>query len=453
MGGVALYNIHTANESIRSFVVDAVPGLHYSAQLQALIYRFRGNCWKHIAGIDAAFMAEVDRANEDVKREIDAAMHNYEASINLEEDRRQFAAVRPAYERYLRDWDEVRPLSLQGKNEEAGASFNAKATPSLEAVTKIVDSIVEWNVKYSERLGAEAAARAATWRTLTWIFCCLAVGIGTIAAYLVGRSVTGALRRAIGELSSGATQVAAAASQISASSQTLAQGASEQAASLEETSSSTHEINAMTRQNAAECGHAAELVNQSQEKFRLTNAALEAMISAMNEISGSGQKVSKIIKLIEEVSFQTNILALNAAVEAARAGEAGMGFAVVAEEVRSLAKRCAQAAGDTAGLIEESIAKSNDGKAKVDQVALAIRGITADSERIKTIVEGVSVASVEQARGIEQIGSAVTAMEQVTQANAASVEESASAALQLTAQAAAVKDTAARLSLMVSAAR
>ena len=266
---------------------------------------------------------------------------------------------------------------------------------------------------------------------------------------VVVRSVNGRLRQAIAELTSGAAQVAAAASQIASSSQTLAHGASEQAASLEETSASTQEINAMTRQNAEECQHAAELVGQSQVQFEHTNVALDAMVGAMNEITESSRKVSKIIKVIDEVAFQTNILALNAAVEAARAGEAGMGFAVVADEVRNLAQRCSQAAGDTSALIEESIAKSNDGKAKVDQVAEAIRGITADAGRIKTIVDGVSGASREQARGIEQIGSAVVSMEQVTQTNAASVEESASAAQELTAQAAAVRDIAQRLSEMV----
>ena len=138
--------------------------------------------------------------------------------------------------------------------------------------------------------------------------------------------------------------------------------------------------------------------------------------------------------MIDEIAFQTNILALNAAVEAARAGEAGMGFAVVADEVRNLAQRCAQAAKDTASLIEESIAKSNDGKSKVDQVAAAIREITEESTTIKTLVDEVNLGSQEQARGMEQIGKAITQMEQVTQKTAANAEESASAAEELNAQ-------------------
>src|SRR5579862_6160682 len=130
------------------------------------------------------------------------------------------------------------------------------------------------------------------------------------------------------------------------------------------------------------------------------------MVVAMGEINTQSGKISKIIKVIDENAFQTNILTLNAAVEAARAGEAGMGFAVVADEVRNLAQRCAQAAKDTAELIEESIAKSNGGQATVDQVATAIRSITVESAKVKTLVDEVNLGSQEQARGIEQISKA-----------------------------------------------
>ena len=228
-------------------------------------------------------------------------------------------------------------------------------------------------------------------------------------------SVAKTLTRSVSELKEGAEQVASAASQVSSSSQSLAQGSSEQAASLEETSASSEEINSMARKNTENARSAADLVTQSQQKFVETNQSLQEMVAAMSEINTHSGKISKIIKVIDEIAFQTNILALNAAVEAARAGEAGMGFAVVADEVRNLAQRCAQAAKDTAALIEESIAKSNDGKRKVDQVAAAIREITDESIKIKTLVDEVNLGSQEQARGIEQIGKAITQMEQVTQ--------------------------------------
>ena len=152
--------------------------------------------------------------------------------------------------------------------------------------------------------------------------------------------------------------------------------------------------------------------------------------------------------MIDEIAFQTNILALNAAVEAARAGEAGMGFAVVADEVRNLAQRCAQAARDTAALIEESIAKSNDGKVKVDQVAAAIRAMTKESEKVKTLMDEVNQGSQDQACGIEQIGKALAQMEQVTQTIAANAEETAASAEELNAEAGTLRNAVDRLTEM-----
>ena len=176
---------------------------------------------------------------------------------------------------------------------------------------------------------------------------------------------------------------------------------------------------------------------------------MELAQEAMKDLDASGENIARIIKVIDGIAFQTNILALNAAVEAARAGEAGMGFAVVADEVRNLAQRCAQAAKDTAALIEESIAKSNDGKVKVDQVASAIRAISEESAKVKTLVDEVNLGSQEQARGIEQIGKAITQMEQVTQKTAANAEESASAAEELSAQSETLKNVVVRLTAMV----
>ncbi len=155
------------------------------------------------------------------------------------------------------------------------------------------------------------------------------------------------------------------------------------------------------------------------------------MVQKMKEIDGSSQKIARIIKVIDEIAFQTNILALNAAVEAARAGEAGLGFAVVADEVRNLAQRCAQAARDTASLIEESIETSRDGNARLDQMAGAVRAMTENSLQVKSLVDEVNSGSQDQTRGMDQIAHAVLQMEQVTQKNAAAAEQSASAGTEL----------------------
>ena len=136
---------------------------------------------------------------------------------------------------------------------------------------------------------------------------------------------------------------------------------------------------------------------------------------SMEQIDASSLKIGNIIKVIDDIAFQTNILALNAAVEAARAGEAGLGFAVVADEVRTLAQRCSQAAKDTAALIEESIANSRDGGEKLGQVTTAVAEITSSAAKVKTLVDEISLANDEQARGIQQVNGAITQMQSVTQ--------------------------------------
>jgi hypothetical protein len=281
----------------------------------------------------------------------------------------------------------------------------------------------------------------------------LALLMSAAVAVWVIRSTTRSLGAASGELLRQSQQIAEASNRIAAASQLLASGASQQAASLQETSASTEEINATARKNSENSQAAAELVTSSQGHFAEANRSLDQMVAAIDEISTESNKISKIIKVVDEIAFQTNILALNAAVEAARAGEAGMGFAVVADEVRNLAQRCAQAARDTSALIEGSIAKSSAGKMRVDQVTAAIRAITDESSRIKALVDDVNLSSQEQARGVELVARAIMQIEQVTQKNAAGAEESASAVAELNAQSETLKNIVEQVSAVIGSER
>ncbi len=261
----------------------------------------------------------------------------------------------------------------------------------------------------------------------------------TIAFGLI-RSVTQTLGRAISGLTDSVTQVTDASGEISSSSSDLSNGASSQAASLEETSSSLEEIASMTRQNSENAQQADSLMKNTRQVVDTANKSMSNLNHSMEEIAQASDETSKIINTIDEIAFQTNLLALNAAVEAARAGEAGAGFAVVAEEVRNLALRAADAAKNTSGLIESTTGKVQQGAKLVSQATEAFKAVVENSTRAAEVVDEIAVASREQTNGIDQLSSAVAEMDVITQKNAANSEESAAASRQLYAQAEQMKD-------------
>jgi methyl-accepting chemotaxis protein/methyl-accepting chemotaxis protein-1 (serine sensor receptor) len=273
--------------------------------------------------------------------------------------------------------------------------------------------------------------------------------LASVLISLVVRQMSRALGKMGGQVSDGAQQVARAAVQMGSISQSLAQGASEQAVSLEQTSASAEQVNAMVQRNARSSREAAEHTNDANRLLTEANQKLEHMLVSMRDISSSSEKISKIIRVIDEIAFQTNILSLNAAVEAARAGEAGMGFAVVADEVRNLAQRCSQAAKDTSGLIEESIQHSKTGRVRLDEVATAMRQVTDSAVQVQRLSNEVNAGSEEQARAIEQISKAILQIQQVTQQTAASAEEGASAGSQMSAEAENLQSTVHRMRAML----
>jgi methyl-accepting chemotaxis protein/methyl-accepting chemotaxis protein-1 (serine sensor receptor) len=338
----------------------------------------------------------------------------------------------------LNNWmplfENVVQLAKQGDTEGANKIRKEKAAILYNdmGVAAVKVAGIQRTLLEEDKKAASALSARQSW--VVTIFLLIAAGVFAVAIYVV-RDSNGRLRSAAIQLARSIEEMSGAAGQVASSSDTMAQGASEQAASLEETAASSEEIRAMATKNTETTRAAANLAGESERKVDDTQHALESMVTSMTEISASSEKMSRIIKVIDEIAFQTNILALNAAVEAARAGEAGLGFAVVADEVRNLAQRCAQAAKDTASLIEESVAKSGDGKAKADRAATVIKGITTDSRRVKELVDEVNCASVEQTRGIEQIAQAIAQMDRVTQGNAAAAEQGASAAQELRSQA------------------
>jgi len=253
------------------------------------------------------------------------------------------------------------------------------------------------------------------------------------------RKMVNQLRDVVTRIGEASMQVAGGSQEMSDASQSLSQGATEQASSLEQISSSITEIGSQAKSNADNAGQANNLVAAARDSAQQGDQQMKAMVGAMQEINTSSQQIAKIMKVIDDIAFQTNLLALNAAVEAARAGKHGKGFAVVAQEVRNLAGRSANAARETAGMIETSAAKVSSGLAVATATSASFDQIVGNVIKVADIVGEIAAASKEQAEGIGQISQGLTQIDQVAQRNTASAEETASAAQELAASATTIR--------------
>lgn len=256
----------------------------------------------------------------------------------------------------------------------------------------------------------------------------------TVIWMVIKHSIISSVNSVINRLKNITPEIDSASIQVADASQALAEGASEQAAAIEETSSSLEEMASMTKQNALHASEADNLMKDAKKVIDMANRSMTGLTDSMEKISSGSKETSKIIKTIDEIAFQTNLLALNAAVEAARAGEAGAGFAVVADEVRNLAMRAADAAKNTAVLIEDTVTRIKDGTVLVAETNSAFSEVSNSSSAIGNLVGEIASASNEQADGIEQINRAVVEMNKVVQRNAAGAEESASASQEMSGQ-------------------
>ena len=344
--------------------------------------------------------------------------------------------------------------ALGGKSGQ-GIIMDYNGNPVLSAYSPVTINHIPWaliaEIDEAEVVKDSVAAKLLSGRVWSiGIVSMIIVVCVILMSIFIVRNLSKTLLRVIDGLSSSTEQVASAASQVSSSSQSLAQGASEQAASIEETSSSMEEMSSMTRKNSDNAAHADGLMKEANQVVTDSNTAMGQLMQSMEDISKASEETSKIIKAIDEISFQTNLLALNAAVEAARAGEAGAGFAVVADEVRNLAMRAADAAKNTAGLIEGTVKKVNDGLTLVATANDAFSRVAKSTAKVGDIVSEIAEASKEQSNGIEQVNLAVTEMDKVIQQNAANAEESASASEEMNAQAEQLKEYVEDLVLLVT---
>jgi methyl-accepting chemotaxis protein len=362
----------------------------------------------------------------------------------------------PKYEKARDEWKAIsrkvvdgrKADTRQGRREALDLTLGI-ANEKFEEMRGYIDQLTELNLGLAGK--AHDIALVTSQRTLFILLGVSGIGllIGIFLMWVINRGVTKPLRVVIEGLTEASDQVASGSNQVSISSQSLAEGSSEQAASIEETSSSLEEMSSMTKQNANNAGQADNLMKEANRVVDQANDSMSELTTSMEEISKASEETSKIIKTIDEIAFQTNLLALNAAVEAARAGEAGAGFAVVADEVRNLAMRAADAARNTADLIEGTVKKVGDGSELVTKTNDAFSQVAESSKKVGELVGEIAAASNEQADGIEQVNKAVTEMDKVVQQNAANAEESASASEEMSAQAEQMKSSVGDLVAMV----
>lgn len=451
VGGMGVLTVNSLRGSLDTVVSMETRKLDLAGAADAagatILAANRGMVLSGLTGETARIESYVQQAEAN-QRELESSLKEIESLLFTAEGKTLIAEL----QRLAADTRRVSAelvAAIRGQRYDEATKLLAE---KLRPIAETMDERSSKFVQLQRKLLSERADSARTKATLANIVMIGLVIAAAIVAVLLLRSVMGSnrtLRQICAEIAEGARQVASASKQVSSASSALAQGSSEQAASLEETSASTEEINSMTQKNAENASTAARETENADRLLAETTQKLDQMILSMKEINTSSEKISRIIRVIDEIAFQTNILALNAAVEAARAGEAGMGFAVVADEVRNLAQRCAQAAKDTSDLIEESIVRSQEGKGKLDDVSAWVNRVVENASRIKVLANEVHMGSQEQARGIEQIARAVSQMQQVTQSTAASAEESASAGEEMSAQAAHLNDAVARLSGLV----
>ncbi|MFM0063925.1 methyl-accepting chemotaxis protein [Paraburkholderia aspalathi] len=480
VSGISLKSLNDANDRFANFVSGVNARATMAEQVRTAVDR-RAIAARNMALVTTPGDFEMEKAAEaqaqmDVQSNIAKLTQMVSSATDATEKTRSLVGEINRIETvYAPVAQAIVALAVGGKRDEAVKKIDDDCRPLLAALVKATDDYAQYTRGREEELVRQSEEHYATQRNLLMAICLAAVALAVVAGMVITRGLLRALgaepvalgevtRRVaagdlspvagaknapggsvlasmgemqaslvslIGQVRTAADSIATGSSQIASGNVDLSSRTEQQAASLQETASSMEELTSTVKQNAENAQQASSLSANASEVALKGNEVVSQVVGTMGEISTSSTKIAEITGIIEGIAFQTNILALNAAVEAARAGEQGRGFAVVASEVRSLAQRSSSAAKEIKDLINASVQKIHDGSLLANQAGKTMSEVTQAVARVTDIMGEIAAASTEQSRGIEQVNQSITQMDEVTQQNAALVEEAAAASKSL----------------------
>lgn len=451
VGSVGFFYTNKACNDMAAFYKGAFKPLAAISDMNRLVQSNAAQTYEFILEKNTAKRAEIKEGIVGNYEKLDENIKKYENHDLTEEDKKDVETLRDA----VKTCKEMRFKALafaSSGNEKAALMTLKYGEAKMEKIIENLNELVAMAEKEGDDINAQNDKDTAMANIIVVSSILLALGILISLGIMILNTITKPIKAAIDSLNSGSEEVSSAASQVSAASQSLAEGSSEQAAAVQETSATLEETSSMVHQNRENTQEAASLAKQAKQFAEKSNDEMSKMSVSMMELKNSSNEIAKIIKVIDEIAFQTNILSLNAAVEAARAGDAGKGFAVVAEEVRNLAQRSAQAAKDTTVIIESNIDLSESSVNISKAVKESVESIAEQATKVSDLLEEISVATNEQASGVEQINKAVSQMESALQSNAATADQSASASRALQEQAINVREIVSSLMVLVDGA-
>jgi len=431
MGLVGLNEVHSQLASI--YQGNLKPIIDFS-DFASLVSTVNLEIRNHVISSDLAGMVEAENNLARSRADIEKLYPAMDEAGQTPEEKTSLAEIKTLVPQWFNAFERIIPLSRAQKTKEAEALLNSVADPIGQDIAKAAGKLVNYNEEQAK--DAYAASVASFSRTSLTSVSTVAAGfiLALVLAFLVSRGISRPVVAGIRVLGDGAGQLTISSRQLSTASQEIANGAAEQAASIEETTSSMEELASMVRQNLESAKEASILASKSSESAVQGSAQMEKMLSSMKEIARSADEIKDVVDVIEDIAFQTNMLALNAAVEAARAGEAGMGFAVVADEVKNLANRSAENAKETGKMIKVATTRTEEGLIAAEKLAEVFREILGSSKKVNEMTKEIESASRQQDEGISQVNKAIMQFDTVVQSNAASSEETASAAEELQSQ-------------------